>query len=502
MQLVIRDDIDSRQDSNNGRSNGHVYINYAENSSQSNQAAPPAPAFSTQDQGTRQPVPSTAPPYPSPPLSHNDPRVRPDFMQIVFKEAKEGNNVNTTPKRKRQKIGREVVAYSEQELFRETERDLKPWQRYFRNVFQQRGIQTRPHQKMLKQQVLPPPSQNSPQRLQRSKAQKTSPSRGAPFPSSRLAPASVRGVNKDHHRSRPLLPLGLVPPSHPITQALPASARILGISPAKVGHPHDHVQPKGQKAVMSLDAFLREFPKTEKLKTIPVEVSGHESDVVARLASGERSEELVAELDDLIATRAQRNVTQKTPAVSRHGVQGKSAVTVRPRGGNEPFFFSSDGGGLNDNLDGDVVAPRQFETTLLSPFEPTKGQRLQNDLQPQQRYHELSFVREPDLEFGFRPINDNPFFFPTEKPRRVKEHRNGRGNRDSHQHKRRHRHRGLESSIDAGLRDISAVAADAVRRVKATQFDMRNLFYIPPERGKWTRNSSGRKNVGHGFFTP
>ena len=440
-------------------------------------------------------------------------------MQLVFKDTKGGDHDNAALKRKRHKTVREEVSYSDHELFRETERDLKPWQRHFRNVFHQRGIKSRPsssnHQKLgqFQQQLLsgrPPPPQR-PQRRQKSEVQKTQPLRGVPLPSLHPAPASARGINKDHRR-RPLLPpLGLVPPSHPITQVLPASARILGVSPAKVGHQRDHGLSQAHSAVMSLDAFLREFPDTKTMKTIPVKVSGRESDVVARLASGERDLELVTELDDLIATRTERKIRHKSTAVGRHHGDTESAVTVRPRGGNEPFFFSSDGG-LSNSLEGVAVGPtftEEFATTPPSPpsASPQERRRQHNNLQQQHRYHELSFVREPDLEFGFRPLQDNPFFFTTtEKPREVKDRRGDRGGRDDRQHLRqRHRHF-AESGIDVGFREISAVAADAVRKVKATQFDMRNLFFIPPERGKSTRNSRGRKkkrkNVGHGFFTP
>ena len=447
-------------------------------------------------------------------------------MQLIFKETKEGGGDAVV--KRRQKTVIEDVPYSDHELFRETERDLKPWQRYFRNVFHQRGIKSRPssnHQKIgqFQQQRLsgrpPPPTLQRPQRRQQSNSQiqDSLPLRSLPFSTSSPVPASARGANKDPHQ-RALLPLGLVPPSHPITQVLPgvpASARVLGVSPAKVGHQHHNhvhggnVPPRAQTAVMSLDAFLREFPDTKRMKTIPVEVSGRESDVVARLASGERDRELVAELDDLIAARAERKIGHTSTAVDHHRGEAESGVTVRPRGGNEPFFFSSDGG-LSNSIDGAAVAPtftQEFATTPRSRS-PLEQRRQQNYLPEQQRYHELSFVREPDLEFGFRPLQDNPFFFTTtEKPRQVKDQRDGRGGRGSRQHLRqRHRH-AVESNIEVGFRDISAVAADAVRKVKATQFDMRNLFFIPPERGKSTRNNRGRnkkkrKNAGHGFFTP
>lgn len=451
-------------------------------------------------------------------------------MQLIFKETNECD-VDAAAKNT---VGEEV-SYSDHELFRETERDLKPWQRYFRNVFHQRGITSRPssnHQKLgpFQQQRLsgrshPPPPPPPLQRPQR--RQKSSPLRSLPFPSSSPVPASARGIHKGHPRPpvEPThLPLGLVPPSHPINQVLPASARVLGVSPAKVGfgyqrdhdrgHGHGHGErgpPRAQTAVMSLDAFLREFPDTKKMKTIPVEVSGRESDVVARLASGERDRELELELDDLIiATRAERKIGPRPPALRRHrGEIESAAVTVRPRGGNEPFFFSSDGG-LSNSLESVATFTQEFATTprSRSPFASPQQRRQQNNLQQQQRHHELSFAREPHLEFGFRPLQDNPFFFTTtEKPRDVKDRRDGRGGgRGGRQHLRpRHRHV-VESGLDVGFRDISAVAADAVRKVKATQFDMRNLFFIPPERGKPTRNNSGRKkkrkNAGHGFFTP
>ena len=508
MQLVIRDDIDSHKDSSS-----NIETHDKDKILPSHKTPPAAPASIHQAQFTRRPASSASPPSTAPP-SHRHPRVRPDFMQLVFKETKEGD---VALKRERKKTVKEEVIYNDQELFRETERDLKPWQRYFRNVFQQRGIKSRQSSSFNKlgqfqQQHLTgrqsPHTHQLPRRRQETKVQKTSPLRSVTFPSQNPVPSSARVISREHSR-RPLLPLGLVPPSHPITQVLPASARILGVSPVTVRHQHNHGLPQAQTAVMSLDDFLRDFPHTEKMKTIPVEVSGHESDVVARLASGESDRELFAELDDLIATRTERKSRQKSHAFNRHGGEKDSAVTVRPRGGNDPFFFSSAGGDLSNRLDSEAAAPaltQQFGTTPQPPFLSAQDQRGQK----QQRYHEQSFVREPDLEFGFRPLQDNPFFFTTtEKPRSVNDLSNGRGSRGGRQHSRQPHQQHLsafESSIDVGLRDISAVAADAVRKVKATQFDMRNLFFIPSERGKSNRNSKRgkkkRKNAGHGFFTP
>ena len=483
MQLIIRDDIDL-YDGNDIVNRDSIEGNQVQEIISS---LPSPPTSSERAQITNRPV------IRPPPYYHRHLRGRPDFLQHI-KEAKNSDGTTHVVKRERTFFRNESQFYNYGNKLLDAENDLKPWQRYFRSVFHKQGIKYNPSLDTkqishIRQHHLfgRPPSHQLSQRRQNSRLQDSSPLGSVPFPS-----FNTGNTNEITSRGqqRPLLPIGLVP----------TAARDLGVGLADVNKDQIHkdgLTHRGhyQTSVISLNASLRKLPDTMKTAIGPVKASRLESGVAMKLTSSE----LIKELDDLISARAERKIRHKDKTDSHHH-ERETMVTLRPRGGNKPFFFTSDG------LDSVAVAPmitsKDPRTRTPRPPQEQKHHHPKQEQHKRFRNHDTrqqSVVLEPHLEFGFQPLGDNPFFFTTtEKPK---------GNQiapGSSKH-RRQRYRHIVNNR-IGSRDISAVAADAVSKVKATQYDMRNLFFIPPERGKFSRYGGSRKkqrkNTGYGLLLP
>ena len=200
---------------------------------------------------------------------------------------------------------------------------------------------------------------------------------------------------------------------------------------------------------MTLKNFLSHFPDMDKIRAIPVPVEGNNVEVIESLVhnsslSNLERDHLLSELDELLAERSARKIKG-----------GKfdqlQPLTVRPRGGGAgPRFF---GGGGNHI---DSVAPVE----PLRPF--------------------------PELQFGFTPVvtpqppaPKTPFFSPTPiHPVQLA---------------------GTAAPLLSTLSDVDQKEAfffttteapkaseetDRSSRKSTLGFDMRNLFYIPPEKKK------------------
>ena len=479
MQLVIRDDIDLYDGNETNRD--------LLEGNQVEEIISPSPSPSASSER----APRTSRPVNWPPLySHRHLLRKPDFSQPIFKGAKNSNDTSHDEKRKEKFFRNESQFYNhDNKLLWDAENDLKPWQRYFRSVFHRQGIKYIPSLDSKKISYVrqshlfgQPPSRELSQRRENNSLQDSSSLRSVPFQS--FNPGNTSDITSQG-QPRPLLHLGLVPPSYP------AAARDLGVGLAEVNKDQiyqDVLTDRGQyqTPLISSDAFLRKLPDTVNTAIVPVEESRQESGVAMHFTNSEQ----IKKLDDLISARAERKIRHNVLTDSHHH-ERETMVTLRPRGGNKPFFFTSD------------VAPMITKEQRTGTARPPQEQKHHPKLERFQIFHyhdnsQQSAVVEPHLEFGFQPLGDNPFFFTTEKPKGTQSAPEGSKHR-----RQRYRHI-VNNRI--GFRDISAVAADAVRKVKATQYDMRNLFFIPPERAKFTRNVRSRKklrkNTRYGLTLP
>jgi hypothetical protein len=535
MQLIIKED-DNDNEVGTDTDHGHFVP-----------PNPQRPVPSPQPTHHRPPPakpPRTLPPHTPPPSTSRHPRLRPDFMQLVFQESVADDEATAKQRRKTETL-RPAHHQHQQQLqhqevngfFHEDESDLKPWQRHFRRVFekmeltnkQQQENQHHRHRHHEQQQkdrarqpvqhrqpnlitfpnfqepfpplAPPPPRPPKANHIQQAARQKNSklpppadrsvgnivpfpffdpvpkraPKRNVPFPP--FDPVPKR--RKKNRNPIPFLPLGLVPPPHPLTHILPTSARVLGVAPAaRLQNQH------GNHPVMSLEKFIREFSAMENVRPVPFEVrpGSRESDVIGKLAKGERGEKLVEELDELIARRTARKTNKRKQRKQQNIFSQR--LRVKPRGG-KPRFFTSDG--LIEDLD------RVAATPTTAPWRPPtpRSQRPQQRLRPPQQQ---SF--NPRLEFGFRPLGDSPFFFTTTPSPAAKVFE------DSNE---------IDQSRAVWPASVASApparTVDAVRKVKSAQFDMRNLFFIPSDKksnsgGRRRKKKKGSRGRGFNVFAP
>ncbi len=336
MQLVIRNDL--------------IDDNSLEESRSSSRHPPPPPPPPPPRPPSRPvpPPPGSIPPLPPPPPPTRHPRVRPGFMQLVFKDSILGEHQSAAPVLKQRRKTNRVRPPQTNGFQQEAESVLKPWQRHFKKVFEKMGLKPKPSRPPPPHSPVtsPPPRRPPPRPLsppspvqggspfpnfpnfQRQEIGQRpslpSPPPPPPTPSRQtLAPnpfADSTSIpwppfdpvpkkrKKGKKKAVPFLPLGLVPPSHPLQKVLPVSARVLGVKKQASQSPH----------VMSLETFLKEFPDMGRVRPVPIEVEGGESDVISQLASGEEADDgLFDELDDLIARRKPRTFGKK---VQPHGL--------------------------------------------------------------------------------------------------------------------------------------------------------------------------------------
>lgn len=255
---------------------------------------------------------------------------------------------------------------------------------------------------------------------------------------------------------RKSLQRGHLPETHPLRNILPDSARIVGIRPLRpLALSNRSKNPK----ILTLSNFLSNFPDMNQIRAIPVPVEGKDVSMIESLVhnssiSNRQREHLLAELDELIAERSARRV-------NGNGKFKLQPLTVRPRGGGAgPRFHgttaesSSGESSFNDNQ----FPALEFgftpvvSTTPRSLFSPTPIWQTQIS----------GTTAAPTLLSTLADVDQQQkeafFFTTTEAPKTLEE-------------------------------------ADRTSRKSTLGFDMRNLFYIPPEKKK-------KKNHRPSIFSP